>query len=315
MTFSFRNILFFIGVTLLSSCETVVDFEFDEEPKLVVHSLFTPGDVTSNSNNFDVQVFQTKSILEDNSLEHLRDADVTITPFEQEEQVLSFLTDDSPFYRTTSGPEEGKSYELHVSREGNESVIAKSYVPVGTPIENLTFSEVVSFPHDIYPATDEYNFNLQFEIEDDIEENNFYHLIVWRVFEPTFSNNREVFQTVSYDELESAHDPSVQIVNTNRAFFGAHISDESFNGEKKKFDFNMAFNESVSQFPTKVRIEVELRTVSEDYYRYQIEGARYTNNGSNTFFNDQTTISNNIENGYGLFAGYSVRAVRSNLEQ
>jgi len=315
MTFNFRNIILFISIALFSSCETVVDFDFDEEPKLVIHSLFSPGDDSANSNNFDVRVFETKSILEDNSLEYLKDADVIITPFEQEEQVLSFLTEDSPFYRTTSGPEEGKTYELQVSREGNESVFAKSYVPIGTPIENLTFNEVESFPHEIYPITDEYNFNLQFEIQDDIEKNNFYHLIVWRVFEPLHSNSREVHRTVSFNELETANDPSVKIVNTNRAFFGAHINDATFNGEKKKFNFNMAFSETVSQFPAKVRIEVELRTVSEDYYRYQIEGSRYTNNGSNTFFNDQTTISNNIENGYGLFAGYSVRTVRSDLEE
>lgn len=318
MTLNLHKLLFLLSLGLIFSCETVVDLDIDEEPELVIHSLFTPGALDNPNNHFDVRVFETKSILDNNDLEDVDEAEVSISPSDDEESILSFLAIELPSfrYRSMSGPKEGVSYELNVFKEGFNPVVANSYVPHGVTIENLKFKDIEVLPHQVYPGELEYTFNVQFEIQDDIEEENFYHLTLFRVNERAGApSSRDQFITISYDERNSVNDPSVTIVNNNRVFFGAHITDETFNGQKKKFDFDMIFRKVDIPWDNDVVVEAQLRTVSRDYYRYQIEGARFTDNGSNTFFNDQTTISNNIENGYGLFAGYSIRTSRADLEE
>lgn len=319
MTLNLHKLLFLLSLGLIFSCETVVDLDIDEEPELVIHSLFTPGDLNNPNNHFDVRVLETKSILDDNELEHVELAEVIINPIDDDvDELVSLLAIELPNfrrYRTNAGPKEGVTYELNVFKEGYNPVIATSFVPHGVNIENLKFEDIEILPHQILPGELEYTFNLQFEIQDDIEEENYYHLVIFRVIGRPTPNSEEGRVTIAFDERTSVNDPSVEIVNNNRVFFGAHISDETFNGQKKKFDLNMIFRKLDIPWDNDVMVEAQLRTVSKDYYRYQIEGARFTNNGTNTFFNDQTTISNNIENGFGLFAGYSIRIARAELTE
>ncbi len=319
MTIYLRNLFLFISLASIFSCESVVKLDIEEDSHLVIQSLFTPGNINIDQNNlFEVRVSETVSVLEKNKLDYLTTAEVTIKPFDQELEVLSLLSLEIPSYKTRiSGPEEGRSYELFVSNEGHESILAKSYVPFGVEIENMTFKNIDSYPHEFLPDETTNKFNIQFEIQDDIEENNFYHLLIWRVKESDLigDNAKSTLYGVGFDEEKTKHDPSVQIVNSNVAFYGAYINDELFNGEKKKLDFDMVFTKWDTPWPENIKIEAELRTVSEEYFRFHTEGARYTNNGNNTFFNDQSLVSNNIENGYGIFAGYALRTNRQDLKE
>ena len=77
----------------------------------------------------------------------------------------------------------------------------------------------------------------------------------------------------------------------------------------------MVFDIPNSQTDKEILIEAELRSVSKDYYTYHTEGYRHETNGDNTFLNDPTVVSNNIENGFGVFAGYTTRSYRAVLEE
>ena len=55
-------------------------------------------------------------------------------------------------------------------------------------------------------------------------------------------------------------------------------------------------------YPT---IIVTLRTVSEDFYNYKITGSLHDNSSDNPFA-QPVNVYKNIDNGFGIFAGYRI---------
>jgi len=79
------------------------------------------------------------------------------------------------------------------------------------------------------------------------------------------------------------------------------FSDALFNGDTCSLNIHFAYNDNVDY------VYIILRSVSENYYRYKKSLYRYEVNSFSNILNSSNPVGlySNIENGYGIFAGYS----------
>jgi len=312
----FNKLLFtFLVSSIFFSCEkeVVLDFE-EEEQSLAIFSLFSPNDVFTNNHNFNVEVSSTQSILDNSDFNYLENANVSISAeqIDQPDQAISdpiFLTkvngSDRIVYRTdNTSPQDGFRYMLTVENEGFPTVTAWSHVPAITKIENLELSEFKKTRDNQLPDFTRYFSNATFEIDNKLTSQNHFHLLVWLKYPFGWQS---VY--IEDDLLQEQLGTEATIINAenNPVFFGAHFNDNNFYSQKQQFNFDIAFSLHEQDYPTDIKFE--LRSVSQDYHNYFIEGYRSSQSGNNSFFSGSNNISNNIENGYGVFAGYSTHDV------
>lgn len=315
MTLGRYSFIFLILLTSFS-CQEPVDLDIEvSDDSLVIYSLFS-SDEPNILSHFDVEVYESKGILEDETPTFVEDAEVKIRLSEDQEGETLALTSlfNHTFYRSEGKPEEGKYYEIEAAKVGYPTVFAKSFVPLGVNILNPEISNFTN-KQSIYLGNLEHRFNLTFEIQDYEEFNNYYHLLVYYRRKALGPDTPILNHTVGFDSSQQLKDPDIMIINEANEFFGAHIKDDHFNGERKTFDFDLRFLLDENLRLQDLELEIELRSVSEDYYRFYQEANRLIHTGDNPFFSDAGTISNNIENGYGIFAGYSVRRHVTTIEE
>jgi hypothetical protein len=94
-------------------------------------------------------------------------------------------------------------------------------------------------------------------------------------------------------------DPIVQN-NADVGYDGIFLRDVLFNNGEGI----VSFKTSTSNTEFYPSIIVTLRTISEDFYNYKITGSLHDNSSGNPFA-QPVNVYKNIENGFGIFAGYS----------
>jgi len=310
--YKINKILFTIIISgMFYSCEKEVVLNFEEEEQsLAIFSLFSPNDVFNQ--NFDVEVSTTQSILDNSDFEFLENANVTITSEligateEPISEKLSFTKlNNKIVYRTDNTlPKDGYTYMLTVENDGYPTVRAWSHVPAITEIQDLELSEFKKTKQNQLPGNTRYFSNATFKINNKLNIQNHYHLLVWLRFPNGW---RSVY--IEDDLLQEQLGAKATIINAESSlvFFGAHFDDDNFEDQIQTLNFDIAFSLSESDFPNEIKFE--LRSVSQDYHNYFVEGYRSSKAGNNPFFVASDNISNNIENGYGVFAGYATNDV------
>lgn len=319
-----------LSITMLHfSCEKEVVLDFDdEEQRMAIFSLFSPNNIFANDHNFNVEVTRTQSILDNSMSNYVNDARVTIitealpdsetdtvepgtNPKQNEvasEEAIQYSVDDTNriIYRTDNTiPSDGFSYKLMVDHPDYPTVTAESYVPKTTEIKNLSVSDFKTTKKNQLPDYTRYFSQASFELDNNFDRNDQYHLLVWLVY-PT-GNGSRFFSPITIEEdilmEQLGTDATIVNANSSLVFFGAHFDNSTFKGETQKLNFDIGFSLHEDEYPS--AINIELRSVSEQYHNYFVEGYRLSQVGNNQFFSSPNNISNNIEGGYGVFAGYS----------
>ena len=305
------NFLFILGLALFFGCEkeVVLDLE-DDEQRLAIFSLFTPNNVFTDDDSFIVEVTSTQSILNNKESIFINDAEVTIISTAKDnpidpisERLTSSKTSDDRVVYTTDMTlaKDGFEYELNIDHPDFPSITAKSFVPPTTNISNIDFSTFKKSKENELPGFTRYFTNVDMEIPNNIKQEDFFHLLVWQLrsdglYEPI---------NIGAETLQEQLGTDVIVVNVNNSpvFFGAHFSDERFTGINQNINFDISFLLTEDENPSEIK--VELRSVSREYHRYFIDGFRLSQAGNNPFFVSADNITNNIEGGFGIFAGYS----------
>lgn len=282
---------------LLFGCELAVDVDVPvERRRLTLNSFFTPDSV------WKAHVLLSRHVL-DNSQHYDSVTNASIMIY-QEGQPLQTLTHVGyGEYRSTTGSIlPGVPYEIRADVPGYASVRSQSAVPEPVAIRdlNVTYEKINDWAKD---AT------FSFKFTDRPNETNYYEikLIVYRKFK--YFNGLDSVESINeYATYIESDDPAFQ--NENDGFYdGLIFKDVLFEGK----EVNVKFKTTVGiRYPSddqeEFRYTVYLRTLSEDYYQYMTTSSlqEYT---SGDPFAQPVTVYNNIENGFGIFAGYSQSAV------
>ena len=274
----------FAGTVLISGCESTVGLDIPpKEPELAVFCLFSPGQP------WTVNVHNTFS-LADTSVSPLdwaiTDARVEIT-HEGSVVVEPRHTSNGIYIAETPAPSAGRDYTLRVSAPGFPAVQATDRIRHYDHVPRVAFVDSAKYVRE----RREYQYEVKISFEDPAGETNFYSIETGADYgagmRPTsYYTDDPVLTNTTYVSIFGKGDGQASV-----------FDDASFNGstfETAVLDFRYPMN----------AIEVQLLQVSEAYYRYGLSIAQIQAAEDNPFAEPVRPFSN-IENGQGVFAGFS----------
>lgn len=299
----------FILIACLFSCETVVDIDIPlEKRKLVVQAFFTEG------NTWKVYVTHSMHILDNANFSPVTDATVKI--FEEGQEVEQLKLDQDGSYTSEFHiPIPNKNYRIEVSAPKYETVSATAALPEKIELISTTVDTTIITEKDYFRS---YKAKITFN---DPPEKNYYELFlvaelidIYKEQVPSDSGLVEIIRIDTfYNEMYfEPVDPAIEDDQ-----FGDRIllEDTKFNGST--YDLEIFIEEyyidrcckQVSDwnnrqgYSHKANINVYLRTISEEKYLFERTSDIQDYNDGDPFA-EPIPVYNNIENGYGIFAGF-----------
>jgi hypothetical protein len=269
-------------IPLLISCEMIVDVDVPFEGKQVtVNSFFTPDSLWS------VQLNLNRNILDEEPFQEINDAQVVIYEAGSPIDTLTNIGY-GRFRSANERSEPGKTYSLSVTVAGQRDLYSISSIPFPSPITGV----------DVYESTASNDTMLKVKLRDDGAETNYYELYMDLETEYYNYDKRQVEYHRHRIQLISK-DPAIP--NDNDRFSNSVIfKDVRFNGRETE----LTFQTSGSGMSHHGVITVTLKTLSEDGYNY-LRTAVLQKSTSGDPFAQPVNVYNNIQNGFGIFAGYS----------
>ena len=211
-----------------------------------------------------------------------------------------------PVYRSRElVPQTGEFYIIKVSAPGFEPVTAENSIPVPVPIESVQYNSNIAGQED--DETEQVlDFDVSVTVQDPPDQKNYYHLIFYQeLVTYTVSPSGDTLRGAKvYAEPQTLYtkDPNLPVLKNfdNRGFLA---DDRHFNGKKMVFDIAGSYSYDSRKF-LPGNFLIELRSVSEAYFYHYSTLTLQGEQGNNPLA-EGVVIYDNIENGVGLFAGYS----------
>jgi hypothetical protein len=262
------------AILLLGGCETVVDVAIPEHtPLLVANGFFTPDA------DWQIQLYRSRGILDNDPYEQITDATVQIL---EDDAVVATLSEVYPglygLYQGT-GAQAGHTYTLHASAPGLEAIEATDSIPTPVQIQRVE----VNFGANIE--------NITVHFSDPPGIKNYYQIGILQEIQGIPGMTFPV-----YFETDDLIFESQGGIDEEEAFF----DDSLISGQDYGLRLRIYPQEPIGE------LYVLLLSVSESYYRY-MESTKDLDD--NPFVEPMRAFSN-IANGFGIFAGYSISAVR-----
>jgi Domain of unknown function (DUF4249) len=281
---------------LFSGCETSLDLPTDNLSKLTILSHLATGSWEKQR----VYVYASQSPSDSSQFFTPADLEVDVTEFESEITIRLDSTREGNdiFFDFPQGfLKGGNTYSISASAPGFETVRATTIIPEPSTITNMTIKDV-----DIKPSDkNEFKKIIRYKVVLDINHvgsNRYYHLV--------FYNKYKGLNWLPFVDPELSDDQPF----LHHYDYGILIDKDDLKNPDQALVFN--FVDWIVEDDDLERIYVELRTITEDYYRYHSTLARQVIVRQDPFA-EPVTIFNNIEGGYGNFSGFSPDVSSSDL--
>lgn len=302
----FISIILFLVLGLYSSCIEQVDLGIEEiPPKLVVLSNF------SDLDTLEVVVSVSRSALEEGPVEYVTNAKVDIFKGDVFLETLEYVESENegfPSYYQSAFhvPEIGEVYTIDVSAPGFLPVNSSNTIPEAATLDSTSLQLGVEITQQDL-TFNQVGFSLNLKIIDPPAFENYYHLSFYQEgFDYKIDINgdtiREAFFSLPLVVEELGEQvPLVPYIDRR----GVLLKDVDMPSSSVLFTFDGSFlyrrnDQLLGDFI------VELRTVSEAYYKYHTSLARQYQSSLDPF-SDPVILFNNIDNGCGIFAGFISR--------
>ena len=290
-----RNISILILFFLLSgsTCEREVELTLPEPPKrLVIYSTF------ADNQKVHVQLSSSRFVLEETQGEYLPGALVEIFRGEDfiEKLELQIPGDrETPFYSTIDfTPIIGQKYTVKAFLDGFDPVQAESSIPIPNKLSSFAIEDLIVTTTENRKI---YKYKLNLKIDDPEGEKNYYHLkISQQIFIKLIGSDQENSEITAY-QFSTDFDANDILANISG---GLLLEDDALRGNYT-FSLEHIINPDIERIG---KVFVELRTVSRDYYLFHSSVTRQRKSPGG-LLTEPVFIYNNVENGHGVFAGYS----------
>lgn len=315
-----KNLVFLLAAGSLLSCETVIDLDIPREPtRLVVNSLINPDSTVM------VHLSKSKSVLDQASFfTPVEDARVTL--YEDEREVAQLNSQGEGRYLADFRPSVGRQYVVLVTAEGLPSVEARSTIGTPVAIEDVSVNKISvetgssCINNDCQPTySDEYQLGLR--LSDPPNQGNYYEIVAYAVVQDSFPNYDDLGNFIGYDSARrnarvylETDDPVVDNPYSDlegSGYYGESLllSDELFSGQSYTVSFETStyFGENIKE------LTVQLRTLSKEQYQY-LRTRQLQDYNANDPLSEVVPVYTNIENGFGIFGGYSANSVLVDID-
>lgn len=300
-----KKISFLSLLLILGACELIIDIETPPFNKsLVINS------IVNTDSTISAVISRDRYVL-DNSIgnfgvEHIEDANVFL--FENEIPIgqLTFQEEDDEFnfvngyFKIDHVAFPGSTYRLDVSAPGFKNATVSTIIPDRTAgLRNLAIEEV----------PDEFGFTsykITGILEDQVGED-FYEIQFFESWNnPIFNDQGEIIGTENVF--------STMYVETDDLLFEDHLwdllifSDDLFEGRSYEIMVDTWVND-FSRYEDEFDIDpdhkifIQVKSISEDYFNF-FNTVALQNWTSGDPFSEPVQVFSNVENGFGIFAGY-----------
>jgi hypothetical protein len=311
-------ILVFTFCFLITSCgkEQVIKIEIPEKPpSLVVNSTLVPYNLPIPQ-YLGVELSSSTSIFDTINPSPVKNAFVLLFKNNNFVDTLQYdsinkmypLGYNKPF----AGPLPGDTYEINIIAEGFRPISAKTTIP--EKVEIIDFKIIpVGFIDDLGGAWSE----IILTFKDPSEEPNFYEIVVGGIdFDP-----KGYFSLFSYEKFitQEGYYPSPLRIDLKKPQY-LLFNDRSFDGEEKTISIYyyppqfMQYERYVSRHLG----NIQLKNVTEEYYLFKtsyLQGLYNQKENALYGMGEPMNVFTNIENGYGVFAGYNDHIVQFAVQE
>ena len=283
---------------LSMGCELIVDIDVPEHEPAITLNCFFNTDTT-----FSVYLAEDRFIL-DNSPDFKPIPDATVTLYADGISMGQFLPSDSieGIYQLAIQPGRGVSYRITAEHPGYATVESTDQIPmslVDAEIRSLekrasNYDDLIELTYAISdtPGMDFYETVLYREerLYDYYEDEDTSYIYPIGVYLQEISYSKA---GASLNEFEDYERPNL-------------FSDELFDGRETeiRIEFYHYQYYNPTDQPDSVRYFLNVRHVSENYYRYTTTKELQSSVDDNPFA-QAAQVYTNITNGYGVFAGYN----------
>ncbi len=278
-------------ITFSISCTKTIDIDLpDHESKLVINSLFTRGE------RIAVNISRSTSII-GGIPPGVFGASINLY---RDETLVETATSSDSLFLAGFGPVENGVYTIEISSPGFETVTATDSMP------SKTFLNYAESTDDVW--VDEIGMKyrlLKIGFTDSDSNKNYFELKLHvRFLYPNYPPPGESYIT-ELANIGGIKDPILEDSWQYYGLINGFVFDDSQfnNGECNLEIFTGIMNNDSDVY----ELIIELRSISENYYNYKKQFGIYLNHEDGDIFEgipDPVNLFSNIENGYGIFAGY-----------
>ncbi|MDQ2180455.1 DUF4249 family protein [Marinifilum sp. D714] len=287
-------LLILFTLTGLNSCVEEGEINTDH---YVINSFF------SNAHPFIIETSKTASIFDTVTYHNIKDMEGILYEDDQFLGELIFqeahINDEYYTYipagYTLPGfnPKGGKTYKVEFKHDGR-TITASDIMPTKV---DFTISDTLTTTNNSQDKV----FRCNITFSDPKTENNYYVIYRTTSYHGPESNNK--FMDGGMDMRSS--DPSIEYIYNNKSIISNTwcyiLSDKYFNGIE--YTISLDFSQ---YFSLPDLLNIHLQSVSKQYYDYVSSSLEQRKNNYENFHAEATSVYNNIENGYGIFAAYNV---------
>jgi hypothetical protein len=283
----------FIALLSLQSCEKNLKYDLvmdDFKSQLVLNCTFTTDSI------WRVYISKSSAIMANESWDNVENAFVTITNSNGGSFILN--PSGNGQYTSTQKPEFNQTYKLNVNVPGFESIEASGFQPEQIQIEDVTFTDSIALEDTAYLSQATVSF------KDNGASTDFYQIIVYQVDQ----NNKKISLLPETDDIYVENHMNNSVTNSISYQEYLVATDVLFNGTKHTFSFKFS-----KAFPNE-NIFIEVRSLSPALYEYVLSYVKAISNRENPF-TEPITIYSSINNGLGIFGGYSSQTRRIEISK
>lgn len=285
------RIILFLIITfcfLVLSCEKEIPFpEVTTPPALVANAFITPD------STWQISLSKSTSIDTSISFETVKNGTVTIENLTTNQVIQLTHQENGIYTANTFLPKQEQKYQLFAEAPDFLPITATSAIPKAFSVQFLKSKK--SF----FKKEPNYLFDLS--IKDNEEEINFYLIEVQYLIENQSQRILEHASVFSFDSNSS----NESIVADHSKFKRSFLIDENFNGQNYTTQIGATsfILENISP-EDHLKAILSIKSITEDGYLYfkSLEGFENLDAG---LFSEPLSVYSKIENGFGIFAGYT----------
>ena len=285
----------FIALLSAFSCAKVVEVDIPQHSQKPVAFCFFTKDST-----FKMQLSKSVGILDEYS-QPITEADILLY---ENEILMDTLHFNGNFFESDMKAETENEYKFTAQIDDFQEIIATNYVPYAPFLGNcIIYDSNLSLNEDMI-----LNQEVQISMQDNDPDENYYEIILLRKYISPSTNEENIVDTYCYSES-----PAIVEEGINSPYFKTLVfSDKLFNQTNVTLSIyydspNINYgNGNITYFD--YSLIVILRSVTQEYYNYKKKLYLHLLNQESDIWNGISVpvqMYTNIENGYGIFAGYN----------
>jgi hypothetical protein len=280
----------FISILLFTACHKLVQDEFpDFAPVPTVNSYL----VTDSAIKVKISL---AAKLDSLPLKNVDWADVQLFVDGNLQETL--VSKGNGLYTSASIVKPGKTYRCQISIPGFEQVTCSDSIPLPKPILNLEFIQTAGIDEEgfTYPG-------IKFTFSNNTNEHRYYQAIIWN-----YTDQEWRLSPWTAAGLKEISDPVLLAEGLPMAVFGNNQITGNEYTMQVNYQSGIYYAEPNHQDPKLYPFRLELRSISYHYYQYLKQEYLYGLGRYPEFLSGVGSVfplHSNVQNGYGIFAGYS----------